>query len=91
MHRAARTREKPRNGQEATMRSPDAREHLPTDGSADAEISIKGLDTSHLVTTFEKWGTQGAPKNSGSGCSDDADESKSDGSTIESGLMTIHL
>jgi len=34
---------------------PDAREYPPTDVSADAEIPTKGLDTSRLVTTLEKW------------------------------------
>jgi hypothetical protein len=58
---------------------------LPIDGSADAEISIKGLDTPRLMTALEKWETQGAPANSGSGSSDDADESESGASDINSG------
>jgi hypothetical protein len=57
---------------------------LPIDGSADAEISIKGLDTSRLMTALEKWETQGAPMNSGAGSSDDADESESGDSDLES-------
>ena len=44
-----------------------------------------------LPATLGKWETQGAPTNSGSGSSDDADESGGDGSDIESGLTTIHL
>jgi hypothetical protein len=57
---------------------------LPIDGSADAELSIKGLDTSRLMTALEKWETQGAPTNSGSGSSDDADESESGDSDLGS-------
>jgi len=57
---------------------------LPIDGSADAEISIKGLDTSRLMTALEKWETQGAPTNSCSGSSNDADQSESGDSDLES-------
>jgi len=54
--------------------------------SADAKISIKGLETPRLVTTLEKWETQAAPTYSGFGSSDGADESESGGSDIESGV-----
>ena len=69
----------------------DACEYLLIDGSVGAEISIKGLDTSRLVTMLEKWETQGASTNSSSGFPDDADQSESGASDIESGLTTIHL
>ena len=57
---------------------------LSIGGSADAEMSMKGLDTSCLLASLENWKTEGAPTNSGSGSLDDADESESGDSDIVS-------
>jgi len=57
---------------------------LPIDGSADVELSIKGLDTSRLITALENWETQGAPTNSGFSSSDDADKPESSDSDLGS-------
>jgi len=40
---------------------------LPIDDCADAEISIKGLNTSRLMAALVKWEIQGALMKSGSG------------------------
>ena len=60
---------------------------LPIDGSKDGELSIKGLDTSHLAIALEQWETQGVQNTKDgddfdSGDAEDADDDSNSNSSI---------